>query len=138
MIDPVRFSGTTEEIQRLIDCRRQRKTSRKASKVVPASQVPLPRHRTGERFLKGPVPISWLIAATCDQRQIGASGLGSVVASRSHTVESREIDSACLARLQSPRPDSNASAPSVRIEGPDPGRSKEGPPPSSHAPGGRE
>ncbi len=138
MIDPVRFSGTTEEIQRLIDCRRQRKTSRKASKVVPASQVPLPRHRTGERFLKGPVPISWLIAALAISGKSAHLALALWWLSRSQTVESREIDSACLARLQSPRPDSNASAPSVRIEGPDPGRSKEGPPPSSHAPGGRE
>jgi hypothetical protein len=57
-LDLTQLGGTTEELDDLLSSQRlEVKATKRQSKDT---KVGLPRHAQGEKFVKGPVPLSWL------------------------------------------------------------------------------
>ena len=68
-MDPSEFAGAQSDIEAVF--RSQRKKIRKTEREERSagSNLPVPRHQKGELFIRGPIPMKWVKAAsTCGQR----------------------------------------------------------------------
>ncbi|MBB3207494.1 hypothetical protein FHS27_003319 [Rhodopirellula rubra] len=61
------FTARPTDVAELFAVRGERRVDRNAK--AKSVSVPLPRHRPGERFIRGPIPLTWFRAAsTCGDR----------------------------------------------------------------------
>lgn len=61
------FTAKPTDVAELFAVRGERRVDRNAK--AKSVSVPLPRHRQGERFIRGPIPLTWFRAAsTCGGR----------------------------------------------------------------------
>lgn len=68
-MNPSEFSGTQDEIERALISQRRRFQKTECEATAIASTSLIPRHRKGERFIRGPIPMEWVKAASnCGQR----------------------------------------------------------------------
>lgn len=66
-MDLATYTAKPDDVADLFVVRGEKRID-KRGKVEPAS-VPLPKHRSGERFVRGPIPLAWFKAAsTCGER----------------------------------------------------------------------
>jgi hypothetical protein len=60
MDDLTRFAGTQHDVRGLLHRQQAIRTEARADKRGPATQLPLPKHERGDRFVRGPIPYEWL------------------------------------------------------------------------------
>ena len=60
MTDLARFTGTTQNVCGLLDQQRKMRSQAQNKKRKTAESNPLPQHKQGERFVRGPIPCDWL------------------------------------------------------------------------------
>ena len=60
MTDLTRFTGTTQDVCGLLDQQRKMRSQAQNEKRKTAESNPLPKHKQGERFVRGPIPCDWL------------------------------------------------------------------------------
>lgn len=60
MTDLTRFTGTTQDVCGLLDQQRKMRSQVQHEKRKTAESNPLPKHKQGERFVRGPIPCDWL------------------------------------------------------------------------------
>ena len=60
MTDLARFTGTTQDVCGLLDQQRKMRSQAQNEKRKTAESNPLPKHKQGERFVRGPIPCDWL------------------------------------------------------------------------------
>ncbi|EMI54653.1 hypothetical protein [Rhodopirellula sallentina] len=61
------FAARPTDVSALFTVRGERRVDRNAKSE--SVSIPLPRHRPGERFIRGPIPMTWFRAAsTCGNR----------------------------------------------------------------------
>ena len=60
MTDLTRFTGTTQDVRGLLDQQRKMRSQAQNEKRKTAESNPLPKHKQGERFVRGPIPCDWL------------------------------------------------------------------------------
>ncbi len=60
MVDLRAFGGTDSEVSILLEKQQGLRAEGKQAKKKLAERYPIPRHQTGEYFIKGPVPCVWL------------------------------------------------------------------------------
>jgi hypothetical protein len=60
MIDPTRYAGTDQDVSRLLGHQEARRSEAGIGKQKAVSQRPIPKHEQGGRFVRGPIPLTWL------------------------------------------------------------------------------
>ncbi len=55
-MDHQKYVGSDEDIRQLM----QRRERNRPDKRTPEREFPIPRHKSGERFIRGPIPWEWL------------------------------------------------------------------------------
>ncbi|MEE3368790.1 MAG: hypothetical protein VX346_05555 [Planctomycetota bacterium] len=60
MTDLTRFTGTTQDVRGLLDQQRKMRSQVQHEQRKTAESNPLPKHKQGERFVRGPIPCDWL------------------------------------------------------------------------------
>ncbi|TWU67577.1 hypothetical protein V7x_31520 [Crateriforma conspicua] len=66
-MDPATYSAKPGDLAELFVVRGERRIDKLAKATQPSA--PLPRHRPGERFIRGPIPMAWFKpASTCGGR----------------------------------------------------------------------
>ena len=68
MTDLTRFTGTTQDVCGLLDQQRKMRSQAQNEKRKTAESNPLPKHKQGGRFVRGPIPCDWL------HRALGCGG----------------------------------------------------------------
>lgn len=60
MDDLRRFAGNSKDVRLLLDRKQALRSEVRACKREVADRLPAPKHRPGERFVRGPIPYTWL------------------------------------------------------------------------------